>query len=69
MRPAQRVVIRAVVKRGKQVVGTLLHGCTGQPKRLLLDTRGNAPGTYTVSIAVLSDRKPQYRRFRVQITR
>jgi len=69
VRPAQPVVIHAVVKRGKRVVGTLLNRCTSQPQRLLLDTRGAAPGRYSVSIAVRSDRKPQYRRFAIRVTR
>ncbi len=67
VRPAQRVIVSARVKRGKQVVGTLTNRCTAQPQRLLLDTRGMKRGRYTVSVQLRSDRKPQYRRFSIRV--
>ncbi len=68
IRPAQPAVVRVRVRRGKRVVKTISHGCTGRPVAARwTPSRSAKRGLYDVEVAVFSDRKPLVRRYAVRV--
>ena len=67
IRPAQPVVARVRIKRGKKTVATVLNRCVAKPVTARWNSRRAARGRYTVETSIRSDRRPIVRRTAVRV--